>query len=109
MGFRRTIAFTKLGSKISKIENELIDLSKKVEVEIEANGEVSQLSKDIQMGIHEYMSGKLLDVIDKYGWSLDTPYKMAGGSSGIYETTLGALVDELASKFMALNEIIKNH
>ena len=107
MGFRKNIAFTKLGLTISKIENELIYLAKKVESDIEVNGEVPQLTKDIQIGVHEYMTRKLIDVIEKYEWPMETPYVMAQGSLGTYKTTLGALVEELANKFMKIDERIK--
>ncbi|MFY0689793.1 MAG: hypothetical protein JXQ90_21670 [Cyclobacteriaceae bacterium] len=105
MGLFKNIAFTKLGITISKLEDDIIKLYPQVVAERQGYGEVTQLTIDKVEQVEEKVMTKVVGIINKYGWPLNTPYRIANGSLGTTTTTIGALVETLRLKVTELHNV----
>ena len=99
MKVKNVFGFSMLGYSFSKIENEIADLSKQLEIESETIGKITPLAIDKLRNIGNRIDSKIIDPCLKYGWTDSTPYKMGRGAYGLEQTTIGNLKDYLFMKY----------
>lgn len=102
MKINNPIGFGRLGMSFSSIEDDIIEVSKHMEIEANSLGRLTEFTIDKLRNIGDRIDNKIIDPCIKNVWHDSIPYQMGRGAFGLEQSTIGHLKKYLFNKYNLL-------